>query len=71
MISYNIPRNLLSQAAAITPGKSSPTVTGLEDANYCSVSSLIAKKDSAKKMDELEKVGATDILLFAIANSRM
>ena len=71
MISYNVRRADLPKSVTITPGKSSPTVTGLEDAEWCSVSALIKKNESATKMDELEKVGATDILLFAIANSRM
>ncbi len=71
MISYNISRSLLQSAIQITPGKRSPTVTGLEDAEFCAVSSLIKKSDAASKMDELEKIGATDILLFRIANSRM
>lgn len=71
MISYNVSRALLSEAVAITPGKRSPTITGLEDSEFCSVSSLILKSESAAKMDELEKVGCTDILLFSIANSRM
>lgn len=35
------------------------------------VSALVLRKDSSSIMDQLEKVGATDILLFAINNSRM
>ena len=71
MITYNISRTLLQSAFTITPGKGSPTVTALDDASSCAVSALILKKESAVKMDELEGVGAKDILLFDIANSRM
>jgi ATP phosphoribosyltransferase len=71
MISFNVARRLLNDAIKITPGKSSPTVTGLENSDFCSVSALILKSESATKMDELEVVGATDILLFSLANSRM
>jgi ATP phosphoribosyltransferase len=35
------------------------------------VQALVKKKESSVVMDELQKAGATDILLFAITNSRM
>ena len=35
------------------------------------VSALVLHKDSSNIMDKLEQIGATDILLFAINNSRM
>jgi ATP phosphoribosyltransferase len=35
------------------------------------VSALVKKKEASIIMDKLEAVGATDILLFAINNSRM
>jgi ATP phosphoribosyltransferase len=35
------------------------------------VSALVSTKESSLIMDRLEKVGATDILLFSITNSRM
>ncbi len=35
------------------------------------VSALVLQKDSSNIMDKLEQIGATDILLFAINNSRM
>lgn len=35
------------------------------------VSALVKAKDSSNIMDQLEAVGATDILLFSITNSRM
>ncbi|GMI04999.1 hypothetical protein TrLO_g2859 [Triparma laevis f. longispina] len=71
MITYNISKSLLGKASAITPGKTSPTVTPLETEGMCAVSALINKSSSAQKMDELMAIGATDILLFAISNSRM
>ncbi|EER25946.1 ATP phosphoribosyltransferase (ATP-PRTase) (ATP-PRT) [Coccidioides posadasii str. Silveira] len=67
---YNIPRNLLSQAAKITPGKRAPTVTTLEEEGWVAVNSMVEKKLVATVMDELTKVGATDILVLDIANSR-
>jgi ATP phosphoribosyltransferase-like protein len=60
----------LATAATITPGKRAPTVTSLEESGWVAVSSMVAKKDIALVMDKLEKVGATDILVLSIANSR-
>ena len=71
MISYNCSTEILPQAIEITPGKRSPTITGLEDSNYKSVSSLVKKSEASAKMDALHDIGATDILTFALSNSRM
>jgi len=71
MISFNCSTILLSRAMTITPGKKAPTITGLDDPNYKSVSSLVKKSEASAKMDELHKLGATDILTFEISNSRM
>lgn len=54
----------------ITPGKKSPTVASLKDGGFA-VSALVLKKDSALVMDKLHELGATDILVFNISNSRM
>lgn len=67
---YNIPRAELSTASKITPGKRAPTITALEEENWVAVSSMVEKKRIANVMDELIKVGATDILVLNIANSR-
>ena len=57
--------------AQITPGKKSPNVAPLELADWCAVSALIKKSGSAEVMDQLTAIGATDILVFEISNSRM
>ncbi|OJJ66735.1 hypothetical protein ASPBRDRAFT_200732 [Aspergillus brasiliensis CBS 101740] len=67
---YNIPRGELATASKITPGKRAPTVTALEEDGWVAVSSMVEKKKIATVMDELTKVGATDILVLNIANSR-
>lgn len=67
---YNIPRNILSNACAITPGKRAPTITALEEEGWVAVSAMVEKKQIATVMDDLSAVGATDILVVAIANSR-
>ncbi|PYH43373.1 ATP phosphoribosyltransferase [Aspergillus saccharolyticus JOP 1030-1] len=67
---YNIPRAELSTASSITPGKRAPTVTALDQDGWVAVSAMVEKKKIATVMDELIKVGATDILVLNIANSR-
>jgi ATP phosphoribosyltransferase-like protein len=67
---YNIPRAQLAAATKITPGKRAPTVTALEEADWVAVSSMVQKKKIATVMDELTTVGATDILVLKIENTR-
>ena len=71
MIVYNISSDLLPKAVEITPGKRSPTVTSLDDGVCKAVSSLVLKSEVSEKMDALHEVGATDILVIDISNSRM
>lgn len=70
MISYNATDDIMDKALAITPGKKSPNVTTLADGAKA-ITCLINKKEVVKKMDELEEIGATDILTFELSNSRM
>lgn len=45
-------------------------MTALEDPAWVAISSMVAKREIAVKMDRLAEVGATDILVLQIANSR-
>ncbi|GAM43378.1 hypothetical protein TCE0_047r18139 [Talaromyces pinophilus] len=67
---YNIPRAQLVAATKITPGKRAPTVTALEEAEWVAISAMVEKKKIATVMDELTTVGATDILVLKIENTR-
>ncbi|TLS29401.1 hypothetical protein PpBr36_00166 [Pyricularia pennisetigena] len=67
---YNIERSKLTAATAITPGKRAPTITNIDQEGAVAVSSMVEKKKIAIVMDELTKVGATDILCLAIQNAR-
>jgi ATP phosphoribosyltransferase len=71
MVMYNISNDLMAQAIKITPGKKSPTITNLECGNLKAVSSLVLKKEVSEKMDALHDIGATDILVLDLKNSRM
>ncbi|KAI2629863.1 ATP phosphoribosyltransferase [Hypoxylon sp. NC1633] len=67
---YNIERSRLSVATKVAPGKRAPTVTSLDEEGWVAVSVMVEKKKMAPIMDELSKVGATDILIFNIGNTR-
>lgn len=71
MIMFNISNELMQEAIKVTPGKKSPTITSLECGNTKAVSSLVLKKEVSVKMDALHDVGATDILVLDLKNSRM
>ncbi|KAI9808325.1 MAG: ATP phosphoribosyltransferase (ATP-PRTase) (ATP-PRT) [Sarcosagium campestre] len=67
---YNVKRADLEKAARITPGKRAPTINALEQDGWVAVSSMVEKSKIATVMDELTVVGAQDILVLAITNSR-
>ncbi|KAL2020859.1 hypothetical protein VTK56DRAFT_7850 [Thermocarpiscus australiensis] len=67
---YNVPRTRLADATKITPGKRAATVTPLEEEGWVAVSAMVEKKCIALVMDELVKVGATDVLVLDIHNTR-
>lgn len=68
---YNISRDKLAQATAITPGRKAPTISPLEESGWVAVSSMVEKKAIANIMDELVKAGAEDILIFNLDNCRV
>uniref|UniRef100_A0A7S3PU94 ATP phosphoribosyltransferase n=1 Tax=Chaetoceros debilis TaxID=122233 RepID=A0A7S3PU94_9STRA len=71
MISYNVHNDLLDAALKLTPGKKSPNITSLQNSEFKAVTSLVNNKEQNAKMDELHDLGATDILTFALSNTRM
>lgn len=71
MIMYNVSNELLQEAIKITPGKKSPTITNLDCMTGKAISSLVRKKAVSDTMDALQEVGATDILVLELKNSRM
>ncbi len=76
MITYNVAKANLDKVLTITPGKRAPSVSPLlmnpgSGEEWMAVSALIKAKESSTIMDKIEEVGATDILIFDIKNSRM
>ena len=67
---FNISRDRLPQASQIAPGRRAPTVSPLEEAGWVAVSSMIEKKNCANVMDDLQNIGAEDILIFNLDNCR-
>lgn len=67
---YNIERSRLVEAKQITPGKRAPTITTLDEEGWVAVSSMVEKKRIALVMDDLTRVGAQDILVLDIHNTR-
>lgn len=68
---YNIRRAILSNATAVTPGRRAPTISPLEDPEWVGVSSMVERSKMADIMDQLVSVGAEDILIFNLDNSRV
>ncbi len=67
---YNVPRAKLHEATGITPGKRAATVTSLDEEGWVAVSAMVEKKRIAVVMDELVTVGATDVIVLDIHNTR-
>ena len=71
LLEYNIPREQLAAAEQITPGFKSPTITSLEDSQWCAVRVMVKTKQITSVMDQLEEVGASAILETPINNCRL
>ena len=68
---YNVRRSILSAATAVTPGRRAPTISPLEDSDWVAVSAMVDRSKMADTMDQLVSVGAEDILIFNLDNSRV
>ena len=71
LLEYNIARARLREAEAITPGFTSPTVSALENADWCAVRVMVRRSDVINIMEALEALGASAILETAISNCRL
>lgn len=76
LCNYNASRSILPKALAITPGRRSATVSSLEkkndeDVEWVAVSAMVERIKIGNTMDELKKIGASDILVFEISNCRV
>jgi ATP phosphoribosyltransferase len=71
LLEYNVPRAKLKEAEKITPGFNSPTVSALEDPNWCAVKVMVKRGEVIGIMERLEAIGASAILETQIANCRL
>ncbi|KAF2832248.1 HisG-domain-containing protein [Ophiobolus disseminans] len=70
LCTYNIERTKLEAARKITPGRRAPTVNALEEDGWFAVQAMVLRKDIAIAMDKLTEVGASDLIVTKIENSR-
>lgn len=71
LLEYNLPRARLDEAHTITPGFTSPTISPLEDADWCAVKVMVKKSDVPRILDSLEAIGAKGILETQIQSCRL
>jgi ATP phosphoribosyltransferase len=71
LLEYNIPRARLRDAEKITPGFNSPTVSALEDADWCAVRAMVKRGETHAIMERLEAIGASAIIETDISNCRL
>ncbi len=71
LLEYNVPREKLAAAEAVTPGFTSPTVTNLEDSGWCAVRAMVKSSEVISIMEKLEALGALAILEMSINNCRL
>jgi len=71
MVDYNVPREKLAAATAITPGLDSPTVSPLARDGWVAVRAMIPAKQAQQVMDDLWATGADAILVTKIHACRI
>ena len=71
MVDYDVPRELLDEAAALAPGYESPTVTPLHDPAWAAVRVLVERTEMNLIMDRLYALGARAIFVTPIHAARL
>jgi ATP phosphoribosyltransferase len=71
MMDYDIRKDLVDEAAALTPGLESPTVSPLRDSDWVAVRVMIKRNQTNRVMDELYELGARAILVSTIHACRI
>ena len=71
LVDYDIRREHVDAACAITPGFESPTVSSLHDPAWVAVRAMVPRRDVHRVMDDLYDLGARGILVTAIHASRL
>lgn len=71
LLEYNVHRDNLKQAEAVTPGFNSPTLSPLEAEGWYAVKVMVKKSTVPDVMDRLEALGAKAILETEVKNCRL
>ncbi len=71
MVDYDVRREHLTAATAITPGLESPTIAPLQDPAWVAVRAMVAAGGVNRVMDELYDLGARAILVTSIHACRI
>ncbi len=71
LLEYNCPAAHIDEAAAITPGYSSPTIVPLQDPEWLAVKVLVEKSTTQTVIDALEAVGCVAILETELRHARL
>lgn len=71
LMDYNVHATMLEQAAAITPGFESPTVSHLRDPEWVAVRALVKRGGLNDVMDDLHALGARAILVTEVMSCRL
>jgi ATP phosphoribosyltransferase len=71
MVEYDVRRDALEAACAITPGIESPTISPLQDDAWAAVRAMVPRRDAHAIMDQLHELGARGVIVFDILACRL
>jgi len=71
MLDYDVPGELVDRACSITPGLESPTVSHLQNRDWCAVRAMVPRATTNSVMDQLYDLGARAILVTDISACRL
>ena len=71
LLDYDIPKDRVSEACAITPGLESPTISPLQKDDWVAVRAMVLRKDTNRLMDEIWALGGRGILVTDIHACRL
>jgi ATP phosphoribosyltransferase len=71
MVEYDVRREDLDAACAITPGLESPTVSPLHDPDWVAVRAMVLRTDTHTAMDRLYELGARGVIVTGILACRL
>lgn len=71
LLDYDVPKSMVDQACAVTPGLESPTISPLQKQDWVAVRAMVPRKETNQVMDKLWTLGARGILVTDIHACRL